>query len=81
MAHCIHPNYPEKHQSEHKPVIHGGVTIKINPNTRNATEGSEGSCIIKEIPLKTDVPYQEFIVKQDPHVVLLSVQFFFWKAW
>jgi aspartyl aminopeptidase len=64
MAHSIHPNYPEKHQSEHKPVMHGGITIKINPNTRYATD-SEGSSIIKEIALKADVPYQEFIVRQD----------------
>lgn len=64
LAHSIHPNYSEKHQSEHKPVIHGGVTIKINPNTRYATD-SEGSSIIKELAKRADVPYQEFIVRQD----------------
>jgi aspartyl aminopeptidase len=64
LSHSIHPNYPEKHQSEHKPVIHGGITIKINPNTRYATD-SEGASIIKELCKKADVPFQDFIVRQD----------------
>jgi aspartyl aminopeptidase len=64
MAHSIHPNYSDKHQPQHVPVIHGGITIKINPNTRYATD-SEGAAVIKELCKKADVPYQEFIVKQD----------------
>ncbi len=64
MAHGVHPNYGEKHQSEHRPYIHGGVTIKINPQNRYATD-SEGAALIKEIAKKADVPIQEFIVRQD----------------
>jgi len=64
MAHGFHPNYPEKHQADHRPLIHGGITIKINPNTRYSTD-SEGSSILKEIAKRSNVPYQEFIVKQD----------------
>jgi len=64
MAHAFHPNYSEKYQSDHRPMIHGGVTIKINPQSRYSTD-SEGSSILKEIANKAKVPYQEFIVRQD----------------
>jgi aspartyl aminopeptidase len=64
MAHAFHPNYPEKYQSDHKPMIHSGVTIKINPQSRYATD-SEGAALLKEIAKKADVPVQEFIVRQD----------------
>jgi aspartyl aminopeptidase len=64
MAHANHPNYSEKYQNEHRPATHGGITIKINPNTRYATD-SEGASILKELGLKAGVPVQEFIVRQD----------------
>jgi aspartyl aminopeptidase len=64
MAHAFHPNYSEKYQSDHRPFIHGGITIKINPQSRYSTD-SEGSSILKQIAMKAKVPYQEFIVKQD----------------
>lgn len=32
MAHAIHPNYAEKHQSSHSPKIHQGIVLKINAN-------------------------------------------------
>jgi aspartyl aminopeptidase len=32
MAHAIHPNYSDKHQPKHAPVINGGVVVKINAN-------------------------------------------------
>lgn len=64
MAHAFNPNYPEKYQSDHRPAIHGGITIKINPQSRYSTD-SEGSSILKEIANKAKVPYQEFIVRQD----------------
>jgi aspartyl aminopeptidase len=64
MAHAFHPNYSEKYQADHRPVIHGGITIKINPQSRYSTD-SEGGSILKEIAKKVNVPCQEFIVRQD----------------
>ncbi len=64
MAHAFNPNYGEKYQCDHRSMIHGGVTIKINPQSRYATD-SEGAALLKEIAKKANVPVQEFIVRQD----------------
>lgn len=64
MAHAFHPNYSEKYQADHRPLIHGGITIKINPQSRYSTD-SEGSSILKDIAKLANVPCQEFIVRQD----------------
>ena len=64
MAHAFHPNYSEKYQVDHRPQIHGGITIKINSQSRYSTD-SEGASILKEIAKKANVPCQEFIVRQD----------------
>jgi aspartyl aminopeptidase len=64
MAHAFHPNYSEKYQSEHKPLVHGGITLKINPTNRYATD-AEGAGLVKAIGKKANVPIQDFIVRQD----------------
>lgn len=38
MAHGIHPNYSDKHQSNHQVEINKGVVIKTNHNQRYATD-------------------------------------------
>lgn len=37
MAHALHPNYVEKHDSCHAPKIHDGLVVKTNVNQRYAT--------------------------------------------
>lgn len=64
MAHAVHPNYPEKHDECHRPVMHGGVVIKYNSNQRYATS-SRTAALIKAIALKHDIPIQEFMVRND----------------
>ncbi|KAF4654696.1 hypothetical protein FOZ61_008091 [Perkinsus olseni] len=44
-AHAIHPNYPSKHQSEHKVYLHDGIVIKTNTNQRYATNALTASMI------------------------------------
>jgi len=64
MAHAIHPNYSDKHDPNHKPLIHNGVVIKLNANQRYATT-SITSLVLKEIAQKNNIPIQEFVVRND----------------
>ncbi len=37
-AHAVHPNYPERHEPGHLPMLNGGPVIKSNVNVRYATD-------------------------------------------
>ena len=36
-AHAVHPNYPERHDPDHGPIVNQGPAIKLNANQRYAT--------------------------------------------
>ena len=61
-VHGVHPNYPDRHQMNHRPEMHKGVTIKYNANQRYATN-STSSAIVKTIAELENVPIQEVCVK------------------
>jgi aspartyl aminopeptidase len=37
-AHAVHPNYPERHEPGHLPLLNGGPVVKTNVNVRYATD-------------------------------------------
>ncbi len=37
-AHAVHPNYPERHEPQHLPLLNGGPVVKTNANVRYATD-------------------------------------------
>lgn len=64
MAHCLHPNYPEKHEENHQPKMHKGLVIKDNANQRYATNAIT-SFIFREIAKSHNLPTQDFVVRND----------------
>ena len=62
----VHPNYADKHESNHQPQMHAGIVIKTNANQRYATT-SATSTILKLVANKVQPPttLQEFVVKND----------------
>jgi aspartyl aminopeptidase len=64
MAHGLHPNYSDKHQSNHRVEINKGIVIKTNVGQRYATDSVSAS-IVRILADKANVPVQDFIVKND----------------
>ena len=63
-AHGIHPNYADRHDDNHGPVLNCGPVIKINANQRYATN-SETSGLFRLLAAAEDVPVQSFVVRTD----------------
>ena len=63
-AHGIHPNYADKHDQNHGPILNQGPVIKINNNQRYATN-SISSAKFKHICEAIGVPTQTFVVRSD----------------
>jgi len=63
-AHGIHPNYANKHDDNHGPLINQGPVIKINANQRYASN-SETSALFRHLCQQNDIPVQIFVVRSD----------------
>jgi len=63
-AHGIHPNYANKHDDNHGPLINKGPVIKINANQRYASN-SETSALFRHLCGQNDIPLQSFVVRSD----------------
>ncbi|RNF26526.1 putative aspartyl aminopeptidase, putative,metallo-peptidase, clan MH, family M20 [Trypanosoma conorhini] len=63
-AHALHPNYKDKHEENHRPLLHRGPVIKYNANMRYATNGATAA-VVKSIAKEASIPMQEFCVPND----------------
>ena len=64
MGHAIHPNYPQKHQENHKPSMNNGIVIKTNAKQKYTTDAI-GSFLIKKLVERKGGNVQEFEVRND----------------
>jgi aspartyl aminopeptidase len=63
-AHGIHPNYADKHDANHGPLLNQGPVIKTNASQRYATS-SETAGLFRLLCGQTGVPLQSFVVRSD----------------
>ena len=64
MAHAIHPNYAEKHDPLHSPIINGGPVFKVNVSQRYASDGYLHSQVTS-ICDRLEIPYQWYSHRSD----------------
>jgi len=64
MAHGVHPNYADKHEPGHRPMLHKGLVIKQNANQRYATT-SVTTFLLSEVARRHAIPLQKFVVRND----------------
>lgn len=64
VAHAIHPNYSDKHDKNHGPLLNKGTVIKTNSNQRYATNAETGF-LLRELARRANAPVQEFVVRND----------------
>jgi aspartyl aminopeptidase len=63
-AHATHPNYPDRHEPDHRIELNRGPVLKINSNLRYATDSATAACFI-EVCEAAGVPYQTFVNRSD----------------
>jgi aspartyl aminopeptidase len=63
-AHGVHPNFADKHDANHGPLLNGGPVLKLNMNQRYATN-SETGALFRWLCEAEGVPLQAFSVRSD----------------
>ncbi len=64
MAHAVHPNYLERHDPHHRPLLNGGPVIKTNAQQRYAT-CARTAALFLELCQKEEVPVQHYVHRTD----------------
>jgi aspartyl aminopeptidase len=63
-AHGVHPNFSDRHDDNHGPLLNHGVVIKLNANQHYASN-SETSAIFRKLAADEEAPLQAFVVRTD----------------
>lgn len=63
-AHGVHPNFVNKHDKNHGPILNKGPVVKLNANQRYATN-SYSHAVFSSLCERVGVPYQSFSMRSD----------------
>lgn len=63
-AHSVHPNYPERHEAGHRPIVNQGPAIKLNHNQRYATSAASAA-MVQRVFEAAGVPWQVFVSRNN----------------
>ena len=63
-AHAVHPNYRERHDPDHQPIVNRGPAIKLNSNQRYATS-SRSAAMLQRVFDEAGVPSQVFVSRNN----------------
>jgi aspartyl aminopeptidase len=64
LAHAAHPNYMEKHDPQHRPLLNQGVVLKINAQQRYATTAQTAAKLMS-LAHHSHIPIQPFVTRSD----------------
>lgn len=63
-AHATHPNYPERHEPEHRIALNAGPVVKVNVSARYATDAASAAPFLAACAA-VEVPVQWFVTRSD----------------
>ncbi len=63
-AHAVHPNYRERHDPDHQPIVNQGPAIKLNSNQRYATS-ARSAAMLRKVFDDAGVPSQVFVSRNN----------------
>ena len=63
-AHAVHPNYPERHDPAHAPLVNHGPVVKSNANQRYATDAAT-AVRFEVLCREAGVPVQRFLSRNN----------------
>ena len=64
MAHAVHPNYSDRHEPDHQPVLGRGPVVKVNSNQAYATDGvTQG--LFESLCAEEGISPQHFVTRSD----------------
>jgi aspartyl aminopeptidase len=63
-AHAVHPNYAERHDPDHAPLVNHGPAVKLNVNQRYATS-ADTAVLFEQACAAAGVPHQLFVSRNN----------------
>ena len=64
MAHAVHPNYSDRHEPDHRPILGGGPVLKVNVNQAYATDGYTRG-LFEALCAEEGIAPQHFVTRSD----------------